>query len=155
MPQENLLPRLQLRLGGRGDRPYLLAFMERTYREAYPHQTFSHLETTVDHYWSEQTPVWWVETALAQAIACLWLGNAVDQGTGERYTHVFLLYVVPEYRRQGIGTTLMRHAEAWARARGDHQIGLQVLMTNQPGLTFYQQLGYQPQTLSLIKPVSL
>jgi GNAT superfamily N-acetyltransferase len=32
---------------------------------------------------------------------------------------------MPEHRHQGIGATLMRQAEDWARARGDFQIGLQ------------------------------
>ena len=151
---ETLPAHLQLRQGGQGERSRLLEFMVYTYQETYPHQTFPHLATTIDHYWSQQTPIWWVETPKAEAIACLWLGHAVDQGTGERYTHIFLLYVAPGYRRRGIGTVLMHQAEAWAREQGAPQIGLQVLTTNQSATAFYQALGYQPQALSLLKRLS-
>jgi ribosomal protein S18 acetylase RimI-like enzyme len=82
------------------------------------------------------------------------MGNAIDQVGGNRYAHVFLLYVVPEYRRRGIGSALMRHAENWARTRGDRQIGLQVFQYNQPAITLYRQLGYQTQSLLMVKPLS-
>ncbi len=62
-------------------------------------------------------------------VACVWVGNAVDQAQGDRHAHIFLLYVVPEHRRRGIGTALMRYVEAWARVRGDRQIGLQVFQS--------------------------
>lgn len=84
-------------------------------------------------------------------IACLWLGNSVDQVNGERHAHVFLLYVMPEHRRRGIGSALMHHAEAWARNRGDRQIGLQVFTQNQLALELYRRRGYQPLSLWMLK----
>jgi ribosomal protein S18 acetylase RimI-like enzyme len=86
-------------------------------------------------------------------VACLWLGNAIDQVTGDRHAHIFLLYVLPEYRRRGIGKALVDSAENWARARGDRQMGLQVFQTNQPALNLYRQLGYQTQSLWMLKPL--
>jgi ribosomal protein S18 acetylase RimI-like enzyme len=86
-------------------------------------------------------------------VACLWLGNAIDQVQGDRHAHIFLLYVMPEYRRQGIGSALMRHAEDWARARGDRQLGLQVFYNNQAALSLYHKLGYQTQSLWMVKPL--
>jgi len=84
-------------------------------------------------------------------VACLWVGNAIDQVQGDRHAHIFLLYVVPEHRRRGIGTALMRYVENWARNRGDRQIGLQVFESNTPALNLYNQLGYQTQSLLMIK----
>jgi ribosomal protein S18 acetylase RimI-like enzyme len=84
-------------------------------------------------------------------IAGLWVGNAIDQVQGDRHAHIFLLYVVPEHRRQGIGTALMQYVENWAKARGDHQIGLQVFQTNTAALNLYNQLGYQSQSLWMVK----
>ncbi|NET38328.1 MAG: GNAT family N-acetyltransferase, partial [Cyanothece sp. SIO1E1] len=55
---------------------------------------------------------------------------------------------------QGIGTALMHHGEAWARARGDGKIGLQVFQSNQPGLALYQKLGYVSQSIWMVKPLS-
>jgi GNAT superfamily N-acetyltransferase len=45
----------------------------------------------------------------------------------------------------------MNHVENWATQRGDRQIGLQVFTANQPALNLYHQLGYQPQSLWMVK----
>jgi len=135
--------------------------MQRTYREFYPHQNFAHLAQTVEQYFSEQTPLWWVEVEESrnlsqrqrQAMACLWLGSAVDQIQGDRHTQIFLLYVAPEYRRRGIGSALMLHTEDWAKAQGQQQIGLHVFQSNQLALAFYQSLGYETQARWMIKPL--
>ncbi|WP_375511986.1 GNAT family N-acetyltransferase [uncultured Nostoc sp.] len=87
-------------------------------------------------------------------IACLWVGNAIDQVQGNRHAHIFILYVVPEYRRRGIGTALMQYVENWAIQRGDRQIGLQVFQSNKPALNLYNQLGYQTQSLWMVKFLS-
>jgi ribosomal protein S18 acetylase RimI-like enzyme len=86
-------------------------------------------------------------------VACLWMGIAVDQTTGWRYPHIFLLYVRPDHRRRGLGLALMRQVESWAQSRGDNQIGLQVFAHNQPALKLYEKLGYQTQSLWMIKPL--
>ncbi|WP_347242435.1 GNAT family N-acetyltransferase [Nostoc sp. FACHB-888] len=87
-------------------------------------------------------------------IACLWVGNAIDQVHGNRHAHIFILYVVPEHRRLGIGKALMRYVESWAIERGDRQIGLQVFQSNKPALNLYNQLGYQTQSLWMVKFLS-
>ena len=158
-----LLPGYQLRIGSGQERATLVKFLQLSYHELFPEQdNFSHLAATVKQYFSTSTPLWWVELAndsvaaptLSQPVACLWLGNAIDQVKGDRHAHVFLLYVMPEHRRQGIGSALMRHAENWARARGDRQIGLQVFESNQPAVSLYHQLGYKTQSLWMVKPLS-
>lgn len=149
------------------DRSLLVKFMQRTYQELYPDRDFSHLAHTVDRYLSSDTPLWWVKCSKHPStrlggmpsanlgsdhrIACLWLGNSVDQVSGERHAHIFLLYVTPEHRRQRIGSVLMNHAENWAKNRGDRQIGLQVFSHNQPALTLYHHRGYQPLSIWMLK----
>ncbi|NJO43204.1 MAG: GNAT family N-acetyltransferase [Cyanobacteria bacterium CRU_2_1] len=136
--------------------------MQITYQELYPDRCFSHLAQTVDQYLSTETPLWWVEPdtetqrrkdaeTTLEPIACLWMGNAIDQIQGDRHTHIFLLYVHPAHRRRGMGSALMRHAEAWAWERGDRQIGLQVFSHNQPALRLYEKLGYEPQSIWMVK----
>jgi GNAT superfamily N-acetyltransferase len=148
------LPDLQLRVGQGGDRALLLQFMQRTYGETNPQSPSQrqHLDNTLDHYWSTEAPLWFV-FAGGTPIACLWLGQATDPVTGERSTHVLLLYVDPEYRRQGIGTALMQQAEDWARQRCDRTISLQVLESSQPAQSLYHHLGYRPYARTLVKPV--
>jgi GNAT superfamily N-acetyltransferase len=65
-----------------------------------------------------------------------------------------LLYVLPTYRRQGIATALIQHAEHWAKQRGDRQMGLQVFQENQAALNLYTKLGYQTCSLWMTKPLS-
>ncbi|MEH2069395.1 MAG: GNAT family N-acetyltransferase [Nostoc sp.] len=87
-------------------------------------------------------------------IACVWVGNAIDQVQGNRHAHIFILYVAPEHRRRGIGTALMQYVENWAIQRGDRQIGLQVFQSNKPALNLYDRLGYQTQSLWMVKFLS-
>ncbi len=148
---EQLLPEYSIRAGSGLDRALLVKFMQRTYQELFQAQDFSHLARTVEQYFSRETPLWWVEFSSPSPVACLWVGNAVDQVRGDRGAHIFLLYVVPEHRRRGIGTALMRYVEDWARTRGDRQIGLQVFQSNKGALNLYNQLGYQTQSLWMIK----
>lgn len=157
-----------LRQGTGLDRALLVKFMQRTYQEIAPGHAFAHLAQTVEQYFSADTPVWWVDrpplcasvvipvtdAAIAQPIGCLWLGSAIDQVEGDRHSHIFLLYVAPACRRQGIGAALIRQAEAWAVQRGDRQIGLHVFQSNQPAINLYAKLGYSPQSLWMVKPLS-
>ncbi|ERN41069.1 acetyltransferase [Rubidibacter lacunae KORDI 51-2] len=144
-----------LRSGSGRDRALLVKFMQQTYEELFPDlQDFSHLAQTVERYWSPQTPLWWVVTTAAAPAACAWAGTAVDQVSGDRYTHLFLLYVAADHRRRGIGTLLLAEVLAWARARGDRQVGLQVFADNQPALSLYERLGFRTQSLLMLKPVN-
>lgn len=129
--------------------------MQRTYEELYPGYDYRHLQGVIEQYWSAQTPFWLVssQTDTQHFVGCLWLGTAIDQITGAAYTHLFILYVEPNYRKQGLGTALLQVAEEWASQRGDQQIGLQVFTNAQPALSLYEKLGYQPKALLLVKPV--
>ncbi|MEH2289476.1 GNAT family N-acetyltransferase [Nostoc sp.] len=172
---EQLSPGYIIRRGSLLERSLLLKFMQRTYQDLFPNEDFSHLEQTVKQYFSSNTPLWWVEEEGEQGsreageqgsnkesfsfvplspIACLWVGNAIDQVHGYRHAHIFILYVVPEHRRRGIGTALMRYVENWAIQRGDRQIGLQVFQSNKPALNLYNQLGYQTQSIWMVKFLS-
>jgi ribosomal protein S18 acetylase RimI-like enzyme len=149
------LTKYQLIAGNTFDIATLLRFLQITYQELYPqHQDYQHLQATVNRYFSAQTPLWFVTAADRERnseIACLWLGIAIDQVTGIRHPNIFLVYVDPIYRRQGIGRALMEHAQAWAKAQGYTQIGLQVFTTNQPAIDLYQQLGYQSRSISMMR----
>ena len=152
-----LLPNLtkyQLITGSAIDTATLLKFLQTTYQEIAPQQQdYRHLQSTVDRYFSAQTPLWFVTVANEQKIACLWLGIAIDQVTGIRHPNIFLVYVDPAYRRQGIGRALMEYAQVWAKAQGYTQIGLQVFTNNQPAIDLYQQLGYQPRSISMMREI--
>ena len=45
----------------------------------------------------------------------------------------------------------MRHAESWARGRGDRRLGLQVFADNAIALRLYESLGFQVRSLWMLK----
>ncbi|MGK7927301.1 MAG: GNAT family N-acetyltransferase [Spirulina sp.] len=129
--------------------------MTLTYQELFPEQeTFSHLSQTVDRYFSPETSLYWVISVTSsptRKVACLWMGNGIDQVSGDRYSYIFLLYVHPEHRRRGIGSALLQFAHTLARERGDRQIGLHVFSRNRPAVNLYERLGYEAQSLLMVK----
>ncbi len=155
------MPGYDLVSGSTLDQATLVKFMQRAYREFSAPDSTAHLAQTVQQYLSSKTPLWWVvpsenvaQSVASAAVACLWVGTAIDQLNGDQHAYILLLYVMPEHRRRGIATRLMRHAESWAAARGDRQIGLQVFQHNVPALRLYETLGYQVQSLWMVKPLT-
>lgn len=76
----------------------------------------------------------------------LWQGCAAPE-VNRRYPHCpeinGLAVFPPELRSKGIGTTIVRTAEALVRQRGYHQIGLGVDDDNHRAEDLYHRLGYQ------------
>lgn len=153
------VPGYRLRPGSGLDRALLVNFMHRTYAEIASVDDTAQLSEAVDRHFSRETPLWWVEPIAGHdgesaPIACLWLGNAVDQLRGLRHTCILLLYVAPSHRRQGIATALLQQAQRWAGQRGDFQIGLQVFANNAAAIALYKKMGYQTASLWMTRPLT-
>jgi ribosomal protein S18 acetylase RimI-like enzyme len=56
---------------------------------------------------------------------------------------IYHLAVLPEHRRRGFATRLVRSAEQGLRALGCPKVNLQVRATNQDVVAFYRSVGYQ------------
>ncbi|SIT38919.1 putative enzyme [Paraburkholderia piptadeniae] len=79
------------------------------------------------------------------------VGTAMAGYDGHR-GWLYSLAVDPTQRRQGIGTRLVRHAEAALTARGCPKVNLQVLSAKADVRAFYETLGYRAdQVVSLGK----
>ena len=63
---------------------------------------------------------------------------------GKRGLYVEDLFVLPEFRRRGIGRRLFQHLAAIARERNCARMEWAVLDWNQPAIDFYQSLGARP-----------
>lgn len=51
------------------------------------------------------------------------------------------IVVLPEYRRQGLGTRVVREAEEWAKELGFTRA---ILESREEKVLFYEKMGYQP-----------
>ncbi len=154
LPIENY----QLEAGSASDRARLVKFMQRAYGDLGAINPGAHLADTVQRHFSAQSQLWWLisnqpatvpvglpGTNRPEPVGCLWQGEAVDQRTGVKQAYVFLLYVAPDHRHQGLGMAMMEHAQQWAKQQGYGQIGLQVFEDNVSALNLYQKLGYRTQ----------
>lgn len=61
------------------------------------------------------------------------------------------LYVVPEYRRSGIGSALLSAAESRLRERGVEILSLEAMADNEDARRFYRQHGYEPHRVEFEK----
>ena len=140
------------------DRSRLLTTMGNAYLELGATQ-LGHLTKTIDLYLEGPSVLWWLEkvrtsrvgfTASGDVpIGCLWLGPSINQLTGALQAYVYLIYVAPNYRRQGLGRKLMEHAKDWAKDQGYDQLSLQVFTKNTAALKLYENLGYRPNATLL------
>jgi ribosomal-protein-alanine N-acetyltransferase len=62
---------------------------------------------------------------------------------GDDQAHLFLLAVRPEFRRVGIGRSMMRWLEKSCRTAGIQTVRLEVRASNLAALRFYRKLGYR------------
>ena len=62
------------------------------------------------------------------------------------YAEIAALAVSEETRRGGIGTALVGKAEAWARSRGIHEVGLHSNLQRLEAHLFYEKNGYSKKS---------
>jgi GNAT superfamily N-acetyltransferase len=71
----------------------------------------------------------------------------------EHMGYVPELYVVPELRRMGIGTALLREMEQWFRDRGAKFARIETITAYEHNRTLYEKLGYQAFLIELRRPL--
>ena len=59
------------------------------------------------------------------------------------------MYIVPDCRGQGVGSTLAKTFMEWARANGAESIKVTAYAANQRAIQFYEQLGFTPYNITL------
>ena len=73
------------------------------------------------------------------------LAGTVMVGSDGHRGWLYYLAVGRRHRGQGLGRTLVRHAEAWLVARGIPKVMLMVRQGNEGVGGFYASLGYHPE----------
>ncbi len=74
-----------------------------------------------------------------------------DYFTHERLAYVEDLALAAAAEGRGLARRLMQEAEGWARSLGFRRIGLSVWSQNVRARGLYERLGYQPETIHLLK----
>lgn len=67
------------------------------------------------------------------------------------YGEINELYVVPKWRRKGLGKKIIVHAHHWFKEKGVNTLRVEVLASNKTALTFYKKFGFKANYLSLQK----
>jgi ribosomal protein S18 acetylase RimI-like enzyme len=67
------------------------------------------------------------------------------------FARVGSVAVAERHRGKGIGSQLMRRAEAWAAARGAHHVVLNVWTFNERAVKLYRSLGYEVRAYAMGK----
>jgi ribosomal protein S18 acetylase RimI-like enzyme len=66
-----------------------------------------------------------------------------------QYAALETIKVVPEYRRQGVGSALVEDFRGWAREAGATRLSVDVAPRNAAAIGFYEAHGFIPATLVL------
>lgn len=67
---------------------------------------------------------------------------------------LYSVAVLPKYRRDGVGSALIREAEKRLLALGCLKINLQIVLANYSVVSFYRKLGYAiEERISMGKPI--
>jgi len=87
-------------------------------------------------------------TILAGCLDSRLAATAMVGADGHR-AWVYYLAVAPDLARRGVGSAMMRAAEAWAGARGIPKLELMVRDGNDAAAAFYTALGYAREPVSV------
>lgn len=71
----------------------------------------------------------------------------------DRNAYVCEIVVDERYRRKGIGTMLLKEAEAWAKKKKMYSISLMVHVANENALATYKKAGFKGHHLKMAKIV--
>jgi len=77
--------------------------------------------------------------------------ESTDDISGEECGTVPLLAVKENAQGAGVGRLLIEAAEDWSKTHGFRLLHLEVFSTNDQARGFYQNLGFKPDTINMIK----
>jgi len=77
--------------------------------------------------------------------------EGIDEITGEKCGYIALLAVTPIAEGKGVAQSLVNEAEQWAKQMSYGRLALDVFASNGRGLRFYEKVGFQHETIRVIK----
>lgn len=88
------------------------------------------------------------------SIGFIHICSHTDGISNEKCASITLLAVSPNAQKMGVGQQLMQSAELWAKNQNYRLLHLEVFANNNHAQQFYQNLGFKPEMLHMIKPLS-
>lgn len=88
-------------------------------------------------------------TMAGTVLATLWEGDGVEGSW--KYARLDDIYVLPGYRRRGVGRALFLAVEQWAGEQGALRLDLHVFSFNKSALALYEAMGMAPREQILEK----
>jgi GNAT superfamily N-acetyltransferase len=151
--------KVRIRPAAPGDRAWLISLSARLHEFGPPawrsRQSMDRAEARyLEQALREPTPnvlILVAEDAHGEPLGFVYLHTATDYFTREIHSHVSDLVVVSAAEGLGVGTALLRAAEAWAVKRHHRLLTLNVFMANQRARALYERAGFLPDTIMLVK----
>lgn len=75
----------------------------------------------------------------------------IKDRTAKQFSNILDLYLKKPYRRLGAAKKLASMAFAWAKKKGSSTMYVRAVIKNSGALNFYQQEGFEPDTMTLRK----
>lgn len=92
------------------------------------------------------------DPASQQNVGILWF--AVEEQAGKRSAFVYDIEINPEFRRHGYGRQAFHELEQQARELGLDSIRLHVFGHNHAARALYEQLGFVPTNIAMVKSLA-
>ncbi|HWQ63939.1 MAG TPA: GNAT family N-acetyltransferase [Methanospirillum sp.] len=80
-----------------------------------------------------------------------YIGFCVSSAASGSYGEIESIFVLPEYRSLGIGTTFMNHALTWIKERDVSEYRVRVCEGNEQSFRFYERFGFYLRRHLLIR----
>jgi ribosomal protein S18 acetylase RimI-like enzyme len=87
-----------------------------------------------------------------EIVGCLHMLTTTDF-FGRTHAHISVIATAAAAEGTGVGTSLLKYAEEWSRARGMTLLTLNVFDANARAKRFYERAGFAPETLKYAKEI--
>lgn len=81
----------------------------------------------------------------------VWVTTEIDLGDDEHCGWVLEIYVLPKFRRKGIGAMLLKKAEEWTKEQNAGSLWLNAGADNEAALALYKSVGFVVETVHMSK----